>query len=103
MAQRLQQLVGARLLPSIVFDDPTIRSLAEHLSQVYSNVLGGGAKGSGAQPASDRPKKPTAGRQPARKRDGGRANARVLELLECCERGSLSLEETISMLERESA
>ncbi|MBO2988299.1 acyl carrier protein, partial [Burkholderia pseudomallei] len=91
LAGQLRDATGEALLPSVLFDYPTIERLAAHLADTCPAAFGA------AEPA-----------EPAETAETGRAAAGdaasgpapgVIALLERLEGGGLSLEETIYLIE----
>ncbi|MBO7755066.1 acyl carrier protein, partial [Burkholderia pseudomallei] len=100
LAGQLRDATGEALLPSVLFDYPTIERLAAHLADTCPAAFGA------AEPAE--PAELTETAEPAETAETGRAAAGdaasgpapgVIALLERLEGGGLSLEETIYLIE----
>ncbi|WP_038771495.1 acyl carrier protein, partial [Burkholderia pseudomallei] len=100
LAGQLRDATGEALLPSVLFDYPTIERLAAHLADTCPAAFGA------AEPAE--PAELTATAETAETAETGRATAGaaasgpapgVIALLERLEGGGLSLEETIYLIE----
>ncbi|WP_147487956.1 acyl carrier protein, partial [Burkholderia pseudomallei] len=94
LAGQLRDATGEALLPSVLFDYPTIERLAAHLADTCPAAFGA------AEPAEPAETAETAetGRAAAGDAASGPAPG-VIALLERLEGGGLSLEETIYLIE----
>ncbi|MDA0562643.1 acyl carrier protein, partial [Burkholderia pseudomallei] len=94
LAGQLRDATGEALLPSVLFDYPTIERLAAHLADTCPAAFGA------AEPAEPAELTETAetGRAAAGDAASGPAPG-VIALLERLEGGGLSLEETIYLIE----
>ncbi|CAJ7164231.1 polyketide synthase [Burkholderia pseudomallei] len=106
LAGQLRDATGEALLPSVLFDYPTIERLAAHLADTCPAAFGAAEP---AEPAElTETAELTATAEPAETAETGRAAAGdaasspapgVIALLERLEGGGLSLEETIYLIE----
>ncbi|WP_183160468.1 acyl carrier protein, partial [Burkholderia pseudomallei] len=87
----LRDATGEALLPSVLFDYPTIERLAAHLADTCPAAFGAAEPAEPAEPAET-------GRAAAGDAASGPAPG-VIALLERLEGGGLSLEETIYLIE----
>ncbi|MDV2212260.1 acyl carrier protein, partial [Burkholderia pseudomallei] len=91
LAGQLRDATGEALLPSVLFDYPTIERLAAHLADTCPAAFGAAEPAEPAEPAET-------GRAAAGDAASGPAPG-VIALLERLEGGGLSLEETIYLIE----
>ncbi|CAJ6636648.1 putative polyketide synthase PksL [Burkholderia pseudomallei] len=87
----MRDATGEALLPSVLFDYPTIERLAAHLADTCPAAFGAAEPAEPAEPAET-------GRAAAGDAASGPAPG-VIALLERLEGGGLSLEETIYLIE----
>ncbi|KGC59509.1 putative polyketide synthase [Burkholderia pseudomallei] len=91
LAGQLRDATGEALLPSVLFDYPTIERLAAHLADTCPAAFGAAEPAETAETA-----------EPGRAAAGAAASGPapgVIALLERLEGGGLSLEETIYLIE----
>ncbi|WP_143282505.1 acyl carrier protein, partial [Burkholderia pseudomallei] len=103
LAGQLRDATGEALLPSVLFDYPTIERLAAHLADTCPAAFGAAETAETAEPAEPAEPAETAetaetGRAAAGAAASGPAPG-VIALLERLEGGGLSLEETIYLIE----
>ncbi|WP_038783971.1 acyl carrier protein, partial [Burkholderia pseudomallei] len=100
LAGQLRDATGEALLPSVLFDYPTIERLAAHLADTCPAAFGAAEPAEPAEPAELAETAETAetGRAAAGDAASGPAPG-VIALLERLEGGGLSLEETIYLIE----
>ncbi|WP_147491216.1 acyl carrier protein, partial [Burkholderia pseudomallei] len=94
LAGQLRDATGEALLPSVLFDYPTIERLAAHLADTCPAAFGAAEPAEPAEPAETA----ETGRAAAGDAASGPAPG-VIALLERLEGGGLSLEETIYLIE----
>ncbi|CAJ3345465.1 polyketide synthase [Burkholderia pseudomallei] len=94
LAGQLRDATGEALLPSVLFDYPTIERLAAHLADTCPAAFGAAEPAETAEPAEPA----ETGRAAAGDAASGPAPG-VIALLERLEGGGLSLEETIYLIE----
>ncbi|MFP2984847.1 acyl carrier protein, partial [Burkholderia pseudomallei] len=109
LAGQLRDATGEALLPSVLFDYPTIERLAAHLADTCPAAFGAAETAELTETAETaEPAELTATAEPAEPAETGRAAAGdaasgpapgVIALLERLEGGGLSLEETIYLIE----
>ncbi|WP_143286093.1 acyl carrier protein, partial [Burkholderia pseudomallei] len=118
LAGQLRDATGEALLPSVLFDYPTIERLAAHLADTCPAAFGAAEPAEPAEPAEltetaetaelTATAEPAEPAEPAETAETGRAAAGdaasgpapgVIALLERLEGGGLSLEETIYLIE----
>ncbi|CAJ3926312.1 putative polyketide synthase PksL [Burkholderia pseudomallei] len=109
LAGQLRDATGEALLPSVLFDYPTIERLAAHLADTCPAAFGAAETAELTETAETaEPAELTATAEPAEPAEPGRAAAGdaasgpapgVIALLERLEGGGLSLEETIYLIE----